>query len=92
MVLASFADVTVDKARDVQRRLSQGEWRADPRSTKWAGKAVAEVLDLDLEEPSARASVKSMLKTWIATGALRRVTHADAQRKLREFLEPGAPP
>jgi hypothetical protein len=48
----SFADVTVDKARDVQRRLSQGEWRADPRSTKWAGKAVAEVLDLDLEEPS----------------------------------------
>jgi hypothetical protein len=87
----SFADVTVDKARDVQRRLSQGEWRADPRSTKWAGKAVAEVLDLDLEEPSARASVKSMLKTWIAIGALRKVTHADAQRKLREFVEPGAP-
>jgi hypothetical protein len=87
----AFAEVSLDDAKEVQRRIGEGEWRADYRSNVWAGKAVAEVLCRDLSEPAARASVRTLLKTWIRTGALREVTRKDEQRKPRRFIEIGKP-
>jgi hypothetical protein len=47
------------------------------------------VLDLDLEDAPPQARVKSLLKTWLASGALKVVARLDEQRKERKFIEVG---
>jgi AAA domain len=79
-------------ARDlfaIQKRISQGEWRESSQSPEWAGKAVAEVLDLDLSRAPPLGRVKSLLKTWIGSGALEVVERPDASRQKRKFIEVG---
>lgn len=73
----------------VQKRISEGQWRESAQSPQWAGNAVAEVLDLDIEDAPPQARVKSLLKTWIASGALKVVARLDEQRKERKFVEVG---
>jgi hypothetical protein len=73
----------------VQKRISEGQWRESAQSPDWAGKAVAEVLDLDLEDAPPQARVKSLLKMWIGSGALKVVARLDEQRKERKFVEVG---
>jgi len=73
----------------VQKRISEGQWRESAQSPQWAGNAVAEVLDLDIEDAPPQARVKSLLKTWIASGALKVVVRPDEQRKERKFIEVG---
>ena len=84
-----FAEVSPQEAKEVQCRIAKGDWRADYRSTNWAGIAVAEVLGFDLSRPGVRASVQSILKTWIGTGALREADRLDGPRKPRRFVEVG---
>jgi hypothetical protein len=84
-----FADVSADDAKRVQQRIAASEWRADYRSDRWAGKAVAETLGMDLSNTAARARVRSLLKTWISTGALREIERLDERRKPRRFVEVG---
>jgi hypothetical protein len=73
----------------VQKRISEGKWREDVRAKAWAGKAVAEVLGLDVREPPSRKKVSGMLKTWIMTGALKIVEDEDETRHKFEFVEVG---
>jgi hypothetical protein len=84
-----FDNVSVSDLKEVQQRIAQGEFRADQRSDTWAGKVVAEVLGFNLSDKAARASVKTMLKTWVQTDALREVTRLDAERHSRTFIEVG---
>jgi hypothetical protein len=79
-------------ARDlfaVQERIAADQWREDPQAAKWAGKAVADVLDLDLELAGPLARTKSLLKTWFESGALKVVQHNDKHRKPKGFVEVG---
>ena len=85
----TFASVSVQDAQEVQRRIAAGEWRSNPRAENWAGKVVAEVLDLDLDEEGVRASVKRMLAEWCSTDALRVVKRPDENRMKRDFIEAG---
>ncbi|MGY3358835.1 hypothetical protein ACVWZK_005498 [Bradyrhizobium sp. GM0.4] len=73
----------------VQKRISEGEWRDSSASPDWAGKAVAEVLDIDPENAPDQTRIKSLLKTWIKTGALKVIEKADASRRTRKFVEVG---
>jgi AAA domain len=73
----------------VQKHIAAGQWRESAQSSEWVGKAVAEVLDLDLELPSLQARVKSLLKTWLESGALTVVCRFDDHRKERKFVEVG---
>jgi hypothetical protein len=73
----------------VQKHVSEGQWRKSSTSPEWVGKAVAEVLDLDLESAPVLNRVKSLLKTWIETGALKVAKRLDDHRKEREFVEVG---
>jgi hypothetical protein len=84
-----FQGVTVRDLFVVQKRVSEGEWRESAQSSEWVGKAVAEVLDLDLESAPLQNRVKSLLKTWLASGALKVVTKLDEHRKERKFVEVG---
>jgi hypothetical protein len=84
-----FGEVTVEDAKEVQQRIAKGDWRADPRAENWAGKAVAEVLGLDLQNEDARATVRLLLAEWRKSGALKVAKRRDEARKSREFFEVG---
>jgi hypothetical protein len=85
----AFDGVTARDLFAIQKCISEGSWRESAQSPQWAGKAVAEVLDLDLESAPLQNRVKSLLKTWIASGALKVVTKLDEQRKEKKFIEVG---
>ena len=74
----------------IQAKIGIGEWRADVQARNWAGHAVAEVLELDITDEKAKATIKSLLKTWIKNGALRIERKTDAKRRdVREFVVAG---
>jgi hypothetical protein len=62
-------------------------WRRDPQAIAWVGKAVANVLGINLDDSKPR--IKAMLDIWIASGALRVIRREDRHRKSREFVEVG---
>lgn len=84
-----FADVTAAAACAVQKRIAEKQWRQDVRASDWAGNAVAEVLELDLDEKPDREKVKGLLKTWIKNGALKVVKRPDEHRHEKAMIEVG---
>ncbi|MDB5507114.1 MAG: plasmid and phage replicative helicase [Devosia sp.] len=65
-----FADISVDDLRQVQAAVAAGEWKESVQAKSWVGYAIAEVLELDPDEPVMKARIKSLLKTWIKNGVL----------------------
>ena len=68
-----FSGVTKDKARACQLKLDSEipAFRQHPLSTKWAGIAVAEVLDLDISKKSDKNKITQIIKGWVDTDVLR---------------------
>jgi hypothetical protein len=58
----AFDGVTARDLFAVQKQISEGAWRESSQSPDWAGKAVAEVLDFDLQSAPLQNRVKSLLK------------------------------
>jgi hypothetical protein len=85
----AFDGVTARDLFAVQKQISEGAWRESSQSPDWAGKAVAEVLDFDLQSAPLQNRVKSLLKTWLASGALKVVSKPDETRRERKFIEVG---
>jgi hypothetical protein len=81
--------VTASDLLRVQQRIAEGKWRENSRASAWAGKAVAEVLKLDIREAAVKKRVMGMIKIWLETGALRIVEADDDRRHKREFVEVG---
>ncbi len=73
----------------VQRIVSGSRWRDDVRASEWVGKAVAQVLRLDVHDPAAKSKILGLLGLWIKNGMLRRVEGFDATRQARTFVEVG---
>jgi AAA domain len=84
---SAFDGVTTADLLRVQKKIDSGEWREDPRSTAWAGKAVAETLGLDISEPKTRSNIKTMLQTWIKNHALKVSIRLASDRHERKFIE-----
>ena len=53
-----FEGVTVDHLRAVQDAVAKGSWRDHEQSANWVGIAVAEVLELDVEDKGVRGKIK----------------------------------
>lgn len=85
----AFAGVTTSKLIAVQRKISTGAYRRDPRAgDAWAGVVVAEVLGLDTDKQAGR--IKQLLKEWIRNGVLIEVERRDeVSRKNKLFVEVG---
>lgn len=79
-----FDGVTINHLRAAQTLIGKDEYREDVRAAKWAGRAVAEVLNLDIEDRSNRKRITSILKEWIRNGALEVVEIEDAHRKIKK--------
>jgi AAA domain-containing protein len=84
-----FSDMSTEAAREVQRRIHAGEFRADQRAKYWAGYVVLAVLGWDRSDTSAVAAVKKLLEGWLETGALKLVERANAKRMKKQFVEVG---
>jgi hypothetical protein len=85
----AFANITVDDTKAVQQRVSEDQWRADVQAASWVGKAVAEVLGLDLEDAADKSKAKSMVKKWVTNGVLVVVKRLDEKRRPKRFVEVG---
>ena len=68
---------------------AEGAYRTSAQSPDWIGNAVAEVLNLDVEDDNDRARIKALLKTWFKNGVLRKVERKDENRNMRPFVGPG---
>lgn len=81
--------VTADELKLVQNVVASGEWRKDVQSPQWVGFAVAKALNLNLDNPQERAKAKTMVQTWLGTGALETVSKIDSKRRERVFVVVG---
>ncbi len=51
-------------------RTDDEQCRENSQAQGWVGQIVAETLDLNVDNPSDKARIKQLLKTWISKGAL----------------------
>ncbi|MDE3176811.1 MAG: AAA family ATPase [Pseudomonadota bacterium] len=58
--------------RKVQDVVAAGEWAESVQSRDWVGHAVADALGLNADDKRDKARIKSLLRTWTASGALKR--------------------
>jgi hypothetical protein len=71
-----------------------GKWRKDSRTEDepWVGKAIAEVLGIDLRNAANRKAVNKIVKDWLRSGLLKVEERLDANRKKRKYVDAGSPP
>ena len=74
-----FDDVTTKNLYNVQRAVGEAEkqgeaYRENSQAANWIGIAIADELDLDLEKPNQNAKAKAILKQWIKSGSLKKVS------------------
>ncbi len=82
-------DCSVEQLGAILEKLRAGQGRESVQSPEWAGRAVADVLGLDLGDEAAKASVKAALRKWLREGTLKAVERTDGKtRKARGFLVP----
>lgn len=84
-----FDGVTASDLLAVQRRVDEAQWRENPQAAEWVGKAVADVLELDLDDKAHKQKVKSLIAQWIKSGVLVKVSAPDASRQERTWIEVG---
>ena len=77
------------------RLATTGEYRADSRSPKWIGYALADALHLPVSyggdnDPKDIARTRTIIKTWIKNKVLEIDKRKDNEGKDREFIVPGS--
>lgn len=68
------------------RMVQSGEWREDIRASNWVGHAVAAAMELDLDNPKDKHTVKSVVRLWCKTGVFQVIQQPDQQRKMKAFI------
>ncbi|MCJ2098444.1 AAA family ATPase [Methylobacterium sp. E-046] len=74
-----FDAVEVSDLRRVQTTIAAGEWAESVQAGNWAGHAIAEALDIDADTAGGKTKLKALLKTWIASKALKVARQHDAR-------------
>ncbi len=83
----ALAGITGADFEKVARVIRGGKWRHHPQSDSWVGRAVAEALDLDIDNKTVQAKVKRMLGVWYAAKSLVIVEGLSEKREVRKFVE-----
>lgn len=85
-----FDGLSVHHLKEVQRAISEGEWRLDVRSKgAWVGACIGQALGWDWEEAGAKKKITRMVGTWVKNGALLVVEKGDKNHEIRNFVEVG---
>jgi len=82
-------NITADDIQGVHEAVAAGEWRENSQAANWVGLAIAEALGLDLAEPSVKARVKELQRSWVKDGVLRLAQRKNAKREIKTFVEVG---
>lgn len=83
--------ILTEDLREIQKRLSEGSYRLDVQAKQWAGHIVADVLDLDASEASAKIKIKQLIGAWLKSDHLKIVRAPDNKRMMKDFLTIGTP-
>lgn len=86
---SAFDGVTTNHLRRVQQAVGNGRWRENQQAAEWVGRAVADVMMLDPDEPKDRKRILTLLREWIRNDVLRVVEDEDAKRNKRKFVVVG---
>lgn len=86
---SAFDGITSSHLKRVQQAVGNGRWRENQQAANWVGKAVAEVMMLDHDDPSDRKRIITLLREWVRNDVLRVVEDEDETRRKRKFVEVG---
>ena len=77
----AFDGITKEMARKVQILLDQADppKRENLRASDWAGKIVADVCELDVNNKSHKSKITTIIKTWLDTNVLQIFEEHDAR-------------
>jgi hypothetical protein len=84
-----FANVATADMHWTRETVRNGNYRRDPRSHDWVGRALAQRLKLDPDTKGDREKLIAILKTWFAKGVLAIEIRKDTKRRDKEFVVPG---
>lgn len=73
--------VTPANLLSVQKLVSEGSYKANEQAADWAGNAVAEVMGWNVSQKQDRARVKTVLRTWLTSGALKVERRLDPKKR-----------
>jgi len=85
----AFDGLSVEHLRRVQAAVAGGEWRESSQSADWVGNAIADVVGLDLDQPTDKARTKLLLKEWLRSGVLKVQPGKDGKSNPRKFVVVG---
>jgi hypothetical protein len=90
-----FHGVTSTDVELAIKLAATGEYRADMRSPKWIGYALAKHFDMAIshaggKDPKDLSRLKTIIKTWLNNKALDIDERKDDDGKVREFIVPGS--
>ena len=85
----AFDGITARDTRRVQDVIAGAEenqkpYRENSQASNWVGKAIAETLNLDVDNPTVKIRIKSIIRTWINTDVLR-IEKIEDNKKGREI-------
>jgi hypothetical protein len=83
----ALAGVTGSDFERVAAVIRAGKWREHPQSKNWVGLAVAQALDLDIENKTIKARVLRMIRAWLRSKSLVVVDGFDDKSMRRKFVE-----
>ncbi len=85
----AFEGVTRLHIMAVQKAIGAGKWRENVQAKAWAGIAVANALQIDINDKKVVARVKKILRRWIDEGVLEVVKDFDEKSNERNFIVVG---
>lgn len=85
----AFAGMTSDDLREVQNKIHAGRYRESVQAADWVGVAIADVLGLDLDDAASKQRVKTLVRGWLESGALKVVDGTDDKSRKRKMVEVG---
>lgn len=83
-------NVTAEQLVAIKANMRGGK-RENAQSLDWAGHAVARILEMDMDDPGEKDTVKRMLKAWIAAGHMKVETQFTEKREQKKFIVPVDP-
>lgn len=78
--------LSTDELAAIVDAVRGGSWRANPQSSDWVGNPIAKAMGLDMNETSARATVKAAIARWLKQGVLCTYEAHDNRRKTKTFI------
>ena len=83
----AMAGVTAADFEKVKLAINGGRWRESAQAKDWVGRAVAEAMGLDVDNPADKAKIKIMLRVWLAAKSLVVVERDSDKHGPRQFVE-----